>query len=474
MVNNSSENIMNIEQFNKYLSNINKLDSNSSVLLDELISQYPYFQTARILYLKSLHNQKNIKFEEQLKITASYVNDRKILYRLLNDPFFLQDEIISEKSTKEEAVKEKIENIIIEEKPKLPIQKTDIRETKTKDTLTPQLSSVQASSEHKEKETEKTEKLVKVETVEIKDHSTGSVKEIKEYKKNQPEKTKIAVTAKAEKREKHSEPKKTLADEILNKVTEIQNTRTTIYPTTEKESIADIILKKYKNKTSPTNKASEKPIVSKQKKKVEDNIIKTRKEDIIPKKTDTKSSIKIEKEPVKEKKKELLHFDFEKDTKEFKEQDLKAEEQIITKPYSIDNFFELDTAKTKDSVDSNMLSFAEWMEQIQNTKFKKEENKSFKKENKKGIDLINRFINSDPTIHPLRENLDYHYQQDIADSDIDNEEEFITETLAGIYIKQKFYDKAISVYKKLILKYPEKNIYFANQIKKIKKLIKNK
>ena len=61
MVNNSSENIMNIEQFNKYLSNLNKLDSNSSVLLNELISQYPYFQTARILYLKSLHNQKNIK-----------------------------------------------------------------------------------------------------------------------------------------------------------------------------------------------------------------------------------------------------------------------------------------------------------------------------------------------------------------------------------------------------------------------------
>ena len=47
---------------------------------------------------------------------------------------------------------------------------------------------------------------------------------------------------------------------------------------------------------------------------------------------------------------------------------------------------------------------------------------------------------------------------------------FMTETLAKLYLEQKNYDKAIQSYKILILKFPEKNSYFANQIKKINSL----
>ena len=52
-----------------------------------------------------------------------------------------------------------------------------------------------------------------------------------------------------------------------------------------------------------------------------------------------------------------------------------------------------------------------------------------------------------------------------------NKELFVTETLAKLYVEQKNYDKAIQTYKILILKFPEKNSYFASAIKKIKKLI---
>lgn len=44
-----------------------------------------------------------------------------------------------------------------------------------------------------------------------------------------------------------------------------------------------------------------------------------------------------------------------------------------------------------------------------------------------------------------------------------------TETLAKLYVLQGKTDLAISIYKKLMVKFPEKNSYFANQIKKIKK-----
>ena len=49
----------------------------------------------------------------------------------------------------------------------------------------------------------------------------------------------------------------------------------------------------------------------------------------------------------------------------------------------------------------------------------------------------------------------------------------LTETLARIYIKQKRYEKALQIIQNLNLKYPEKNIYFADQIRFLEKLIIN-
>ena len=59
------------------------------------------------------------------------------------------------------------------------------------------------------------------------------------------------------------------------------------------------------------------------------------------------------------------------------------------------------------------------------------------------------------------------------DSDELQDEEFLTESLAKIYIKQRRYAKALEIIRKLSLKYPEKNIYFADQIRFLEKLIIN-
>ncbi|MCL1933041.1 MAG: tetratricopeptide repeat protein [Candidatus Azobacteroides sp.] len=48
---------------------------------------------------------------------------------------------------------------------------------------------------------------------------------------------------------------------------------------------------------------------------------------------------------------------------------------------------------------------------------------------------------------------------------------FFSETLAKIYIKQKKYDKALEILRKLNLIYPEKSRYFADQIQFLEKLI---
>lgn len=53
------------------------------------------------------------------------------------------------------------------------------------------------------------------------------------------------------------------------------------------------------------------------------------------------------------------------------------------------------------------------------------------------------------------------------------DDSYFTETLARIYIKQKRYEKALQIIQNLSLKYPEKNVYFADQIRFLQKLIIN-
>ena len=50
---------------------------------------------------------------------------------------------------------------------------------------------------------------------------------------------------------------------------------------------------------------------------------------------------------------------------------------------------------------------------------------------------------------------------------------FCTETLAQIYAEQGYYKQAKYIYSQLLLRYPEKNVYFAAQIQKLDELERN-
>ena len=74
---------MNKAQFISYLENPNKLTGDDSIVLSQLVKDFPFFQTAHLLYAKSLHNQGSIHYNNQLKVTAAYATDRKVLHRLI-------------------------------------------------------------------------------------------------------------------------------------------------------------------------------------------------------------------------------------------------------------------------------------------------------------------------------------------------------------------------------------------------------
>lgn len=83
-------------------------------------------------------------------------------------------------------------------------------------------------------------------------------------------------------------------------------------------------------------------------------------------------------------------------------------------------------------------------------------------------ELIDRFIETNPRISPTADALT---QIDASAESVKENEGFLTDTLAKIYVKQGYYAKAIFAYEKLLLKFPEKSAYFAAQIEAIKKIM---
>jgi len=101
---------------------------------------------------------------------------------------------------------------------------------------------------------------------------------------------------------------------------------------------------------------------------------------------------------------------------------------------------------------------------------KKPKTKAVKDEKAKRFDLIDKFIDKKPKIKPAAS---IEKTINLADESNVDQSMLMTETLAKVYLEQKKYKKAIKAYDILILKYPEKSGFFADQIRAIKKLQQN-
>ena len=101
----------------------------------------------------------------------------------------------------------------------------------------------------------------------------------------------------------------------------------------------------------------------------------------------------------------------------------------------------------------------------------------------KSIDNKRSFVEWIKSTKPVIETEDYNSNSNVVFDlfvDLKNskrkkikKEDYMTETLAELYIEQKKFKEALKAYEILSLKYPEKISLFADQIKFIKKQIKN-
>lgn len=91
-----------------------------------------------------------------------------------------------------------------------------------------------------------------------------------------------------------------------------------------------------------------------------------------------------------------------------------------------------------------------------------------------GGDLIDAFINNENGRITLQDEPEYLPEVPIADNnEREPEEEYLTETLAGIYIKQGRYKKALDIMNRINEKAVKKNLYYEDQKRFLAKLIVN-
>ncbi len=84
---------MNSETFHYILQNPNRLLEEHVDDLKQIIDDYPYFQSARALYLKALKLSNSFKYNHNLKVTAAYTSDRSVLFDFITTKEFNQNSI---------------------------------------------------------------------------------------------------------------------------------------------------------------------------------------------------------------------------------------------------------------------------------------------------------------------------------------------------------------------------------------------
>lgn len=102
---------MNADILLNYLAEPTAMPPQGNDILKNIITEYPFFQTAHLLYIKNLHNYKDLRYADQLKVAALYAADRSVLFSLIKKAS-IEHEVYSQLSNV--VVKNELEENVVE------------------------------------------------------------------------------------------------------------------------------------------------------------------------------------------------------------------------------------------------------------------------------------------------------------------------------------------------------------------------
>ena len=80
---------MNLTDFTYLLNKPEAINDRYADTLDNVLSAFPYFQSARVLKLKHLYNQDSFNYNYALKVCAAYTTDRSVLFDFITSDSFV-------------------------------------------------------------------------------------------------------------------------------------------------------------------------------------------------------------------------------------------------------------------------------------------------------------------------------------------------------------------------------------------------
>ena len=79
---------MNTNDYINLLNNSKTINDKQTLVLETIVTEFPFYQSARALYLKGLYNQESFRYNYELKKTAAHTTDRSVLFDFITSDDF--------------------------------------------------------------------------------------------------------------------------------------------------------------------------------------------------------------------------------------------------------------------------------------------------------------------------------------------------------------------------------------------------
>jgi tetratricopeptide (TPR) repeat protein len=121
---------MNISEYTYLINKPEAVNDKQTAALEKIVQEFPYFQSARALYLKGLYNQNSFKYNYALKIAAAHTTDRSVLFDFItSDTFTAIQKGLYDKKVAEILGITVTESEVLSDEPKLEIRENTLKQS---------------------------------------------------------------------------------------------------------------------------------------------------------------------------------------------------------------------------------------------------------------------------------------------------------------------------------------------------------